>query len=129
MTASFMSLPLMRTAMSVLQSQRVARARTLSKPEAIADGSADKVFRGLNGILERVPSGEVSRDRGGENTTGSVGIARANARRLKVKKLASIEENVDSGIAIQVPAFDQHRTSAHTVNLQRGFLHVSNACY
>src|SRR5438552_1369059 len=94
MTASFMSLPFTRTAISTLQRQWIARSDAAADAKTVLYCVRREVLSELHRFLNRTALCKASRDRSRKDATGPVSITDSDARGTKMCEIMPAKQHV-----------------------------------
>src|SRR6267142_985320 len=123
MRASFMSLPLTRSAMLLSQSQWIARSPAAPDSQAVFDRFRDKVLSLLHGFAHCFAQRQMCRDCSRKDASCPVRVAPGKAFGSEAIEFFPVEKDI-RGVSVQVPAFDQDVPSSGCVYGQGCLFHV-----
>src|SRR6267142_1117003 len=128
MRASFMSLPLTRSAMLLSQSQWIARSPAAPDSQAVFDRFRDKVLSLLHGFAHCFAQRQMCRDCSRKDASCPVRVAPGKAFGSEAIEFFPVEKDI-RGVSVQVPAFDQDVPSSGCVYGQGCLFHVVGCPY
>src|SRR6516165_5507014 len=113
MTASFMSFPLIRTAMSPYQVQWIARSNAAANLQTVADRFCHKLFPQVHCFFHQPPHRKMGCNCCGENASRPMGVSGGNTRHSECHEFMSVKKNIRGFVAVKMSTLNQNVLCAH----------------